>query len=404
MGPKIAYIVSRFPHLPETFILREIDMMEQFGWNIELFPLIHQTQPVIHAEAEAWAARVNRPVLSDLIGANLRLLAESPGKYLSTWVRMIVANLRSVGFLLRALFLFPKAVWMASAMQGQGISHIHAHYATHPALAAWVIHHLTGISYSVTVHAHDIFVDRTMLALKLREAAGVVAISEFNRQFLIDHLGPWVAANMHVIHCGIDPGRYLPRAHQRRADGIFEILSIGSLQPYKGQTSLIEACALLHRRGVVFRCRIIGGGELYGSLLSQIRENHLEGCVELLGPKTQDEVARLLADADCYVQPSIITRAGKMEGIPVALMEAMASGVPVVATSISGVPELVRNGETGLLVPPAAPSALADALEDVCRHAAQARQRSEQARALVLQDFDLRQNVGALSALLTSLL
>ncbi len=403
MGPKIAYIVSRFPHLPETFILREIVMMEQFGWEVALFPLIHQKQSVVHPEAEAWQARVQRPALPGLVGANLRVLARRPSRYFSTLFRVIVNNLPSAGFLARAIFLFPKAVWMADVMQRNGTRHIHAHYATHPALVAWIIHQFTGITYSVTVHAHDIFVDRTMLPLKLREAASVIAISEFNRQFLLDHVGSWIAAKTHVIHCGIDPSRYAAGLHRRQGGEPFEIMSIGSLQPYKGHASLIEACAIMRHKDLRFRCRIIGGGELYESLRSQIARLQLEGHVELLGPKTQEEVALLLPEADCYVQPSIVTAAGKMEGIPVALMEAMACRVPVVATSISGVPELVRNGETGLLVVPGNPASLAEALEEVRGHPAEARRRAEIARALVLQQFDLHQNVGVLSALLGSL-
>jgi glycosyltransferase involved in cell wall biosynthesis len=404
MPRRIAYIMSRFPHLPETFILREMITMEQLGWNIELYPLIPQKQPVTHDEAEPWARRMHGARFSSLLRANLRVLLRQPIQYFHTLAALIRHNLRSPGFLLRAVYLFPQAVWMADSMQGEQVSHIHAHYATHPALVAWIIHRLTGISYTVTVHAHDIFVDRTMLGPKLHDAAWVVAISQFNREFLRNHLGDWIAGKTQVIHCGIETSQYrsAPRDGSRHG-GLFEVVNIGSLQPYKGQRTLIEGCAILYQRGVRFRCRIIGGGELYPALHAQIAERGLEECVELLGAKTQQEVTSLLSEADCYVQPSIITAEGKMEGIPVSLMEAMASGVPVIATAISGVPELVKEGETGLLVPPESASALADALQEVHDHPQEAHRRVELARALVVKEFDLRRNVAELDTLISTL-
>ena len=153
------------------------------------------------------------------------------------------------------------------------------------------------------------------------------------------------------------------------------------------------------KRGIPFHCRIIGGGELRSLLERIIEENHLEGYVTLMGARTQDEVSRLLRTANCYVQPSVITPNGKMEGIPVALMEAMASRVPVVATSISGVPELVRNGETGWLVPPEDVGALADALCQIYTDSAEAERRAELGQKWVLEEFELSSNVRKLASL-----
>lgn len=404
MRQRVAYIMSRFPHLPETFILREMIGMEEHGWDIALYPLIFQAkQQVVHSEAIPWLARVHRAGTVSLVGANLRMFFKEPGRVASTVASMVACNASSAGFLLRAILLFPKAVWMAENMRREGIVHIHAHYATHPALVAWVIHRLTGIPYSVTVHAHDIFVNRTMLAEKLQEAAAVVAISEFNRSYLVRHLGPQIGGKIQVIHCGINPSEYCGAAKQSSANGRFEIVSVGSLQPYKGQKDLVAACAVLAQRSVPFRCRIIGGGELEQSLRAQIAELKLEGCVELSGPKNQKEVAAVLAEADCYVQPSIVTSTGKMEGIPVSLMEAMASGIPVVATNISGIPELVRDGDTGWLVPPGSPDSLANALQEALTKREEARQRVQRAQALVSAEFDIEKTVAALSSLIASL-
>jgi colanic acid/amylovoran biosynthesis glycosyltransferase len=315
---------------------------------------------------------------------------------------MLRENFRSPKFLVRALLLFPRAVWMSSRFKLIGITHIHAHYATHTALVAWLIHKMTGIPYSITVHAHDIFVEKPMLATKLQDSVFVSAISEFNRKYLADMFGSWVTQKTQIVRCGIDPAYYGNGEHIGRAEtGRLEIISIGSLQPYKGHIYLVRACTELQKRGIPFRCRIVGGGDLRDMLERAIRENQLAHVVELMGPRTQDEVSQLLRTANCYVQPSVITPSGKMEGIPVALMEAMVSGIPVVATSISGIPELVRHGDTGWLVPPEDFKALADALSQIHRNPAEAKRRACSGRRWVLDEFELSSNAKKLSVLFT---
>jgi glycosyltransferase involved in cell wall biosynthesis len=249
------------------------------------------------------------------------------------------------------------------------------------------------------VHAHDIFVRTAMLATKLRGAAFIAAISEYNREYLARVVGPWVREKTEIVHCGIRPEYHPPRGLADRRNGCFKIIHTGSLQPYKGQQYLIRACAELQRRGIPFHCQVVGGGEERARLAGLIQELGLDSAVELLGPRTQQEVARLLPAADCYVQPSIITTSGKMEGIPVALMEAMASAVPCVASRLSGVPELVRDGETGWLVPPADTPALADRLAAVYADPHGAAQVAWAGRTLVLDQFELAANVRKLAGL-----
>jgi len=402
MPARIAYIVSRFPHLPETFILREMIYLERLGWEVELYPLILQRQELIHEEARSWLKRAHAvPWFSlALLQANVGRLIRQPRKYLSLLGKVVRENRNSPKFLARALLLFPRAVWMADHFRKTGIDHIHAHYATHPALVAWLINQLTGIPYSVTVHAHDIFVEKSMLGTKLHDSVFISSISEFNRQYLVDLLGPWVQDKTEIIRMGIDPAYYSDGTRElldRTAK--LEIISVGSLQPYKGHIYLVKACCLLLQRGIPFRCRIIGGGDLRRLLEQMIQENRLDGLVELLGPRTQVEVSHLLQTANCYVQPSVITSTGKMEGIPVALMEAMVSKIPVVATSISGVPELVRPGETGWLVPPEDVSALADALIEIYENPAEAERRAGLGHLWVMDEFEISSNVRKLASL-----
>ncbi len=403
MNGKIAYIMSRFPHLSETFILREMNELTRYGWDIALYPLIVQKQPVVHTEAQQWISEARHvPFLSpSVLTANLRF-SFPPHRYLGVWAQTLSENTHRPDFLLRALALLPKAFQMARLMQQEKITHIHAHYATHPALVAWLIHKMTGISYSITVHAHDIFVKTPMLATKLQDAKFIAAISEFNREYLAHLVGPWVRDKTYIVHCGVKPTTYQAPVISSADNERFEIINVASLQPYKGHPYLIQACALLKKQGVPFRCRIIGGGE-QSELNRLIMQAGLEGLVELMGPQPQHEVARLLSTAHCYVQPSIITPAGKMEGIPVAIMEAFASSLPVIATSLSGIPELVRPGHTGYLVPPEDPVALANRLADVYHNPTRANQLAQAGHALVQKEFQLSTNVQRLATLFEQL-
>jgi len=181
------------------------------------------------------------------------------------------------------------------------------------------------------------------------------------------------------------------------------VISVGGLRDYKGMAYLVEASAILRDRGIPIQCSIIGEGEQRPALEALIQERQLEGIVKLAGPKTQTEVAGLLAAADCYVQPSIITPNGKMEGIPVAIMEALAVQLPVIASELSGIPELVIPGRTGYLVPQADPQALADAIEHVYRNPIEAKSYSENGRISVLNDFNLDKSADQLSSLFSGL-
>lgn len=397
---KIAYIVSRFPKISETFILREMIAIEQKNWDVSLFPLILETPPVVHPEAEPWLGRLHyyRWLSLDIVLVNLIQFLKTPLLYTSLWYTVIQENHASLKFLVRAILIFPKAVRIAAEMSQNGISHIHAHYATHPAQVAWVVHKLTGISYSVTVHAHDIFVDRSMIDLKLRDAVFVAAISEYNREFLAQHLGEWVREKTHIIHCGIQPGLYIGSARIKN-NSSFDIVSTGSLQPYKGMQYLIMACALLRMRGIPVYCRIIGDGEERPMLEELIIKNDLSQSVKLLGAMDQAKVASVLSEAQVYVQPSVITPSGKMEGIPVSIMEALASGVPVVASRISGIPELVISDKTGYLIPPADAEALADMLEHIYHNPDEANFLAKAGQEKVFREFELSANVQKLSSL-----
>lgn len=400
---KVAYIMSRFPGLSETFILREMCELERIGWHLSLYPLIFKEEAVIHEEAKNWMGRAQSPSFYEILKENISLLFSDPWLYFSIAFQVVVSNFKSPKFLSRAAVVFPRAVWMSKKMMAENIEHIHSHYATHPALAAWIINQITGIPYGITVHAHDIFVDRSMLHQKLSDAAYIVAISEYNQRFLVDHYGEWINQKTHIIHCGIYLENYKNEYVPFKKPGKFEIISIGSLRPYKGFVFLLDTCYMLKQEiGTNFRCRIVGGGELWSSLVKKMEQLDIKDVVELVGPKNQSEVADLLKEAHCYVQPSIVTNNGKMEGIPVSLMEAMASGLPVVATNISGIPELVIDGETGILVPFGDPKSLFFATLRVYNNPQIAGVLSAKGRKLVFSEFDIINTVSKLSGLFES--
>ena len=393
MNQRIAYIVSRFPHLPETFILREMVELERQGVQVELFPLVMQRQDVIHAESRPWLERAHSTGMFSWVclRANCKTFFCHPGKYLATMFQAFWFNLPSLKFFIRTLYIFPVAVWMAEKIGELNVDHIHAHYATHPALAAWIISRLTGIPFSITVHAHDIYVNRTMLRKKIHDAEFVRAISEFNKTFLCQHYGDWVAEKTTVIHCGIQPEMYRKAAVYAKRP--FQLIAVGSLQEYKGHEYLVRACRMLADENVDFKCTIVGGGELMDELTEMIDELNLSAWIELAGSKTEQQVAQLLTQAHCFVLPSVIISSGKMEGIPVVLMEALASQLPVVATQISGIPELIVDMETGLLVPQRDPAALVQKLLWVMDHPQEASLMAAAGCKKVINEFNLEKIV-----------
>jgi colanic acid/amylovoran biosynthesis glycosyltransferase len=397
---RVAYLVSRFPKLTETFILYEILELERRGVRVELFPLIREREPVAHPEARELVERAHysRPWEPEVLAAQLYWLLRRPLAYLGCWLRAVAGNAGSPGFLLRALAVVPQAAWFARRMGELGVEHIHAHWATHPTLAAYVAGRLAGLPYSFTAHAHDIYVRRPMLAAKLRAASFAVTISQYNRDLLHDLYGD-LADKVALIRCGADLALFRPRP-PRPANGPLTILCVASLQDYKGHRYLLDACALLRDAGLPFRCLLAGDGEERAALEQQVARLRLGSRVTLLGRQTREQVVALMAEADLMVLPSVTTPSGKREGVPVALMEALACELPVVATAVSGIPELVVDGETGLLVAERDVAELVTAVLVLAADAALARRLGAAGRRHVLELFDLASNAGALAALL----
>lgn len=362
---RLAYIVSWFPKLTETFIVREMSAVESLGVEIEMFPLRRNCTTLVQSEAQPYVerARFAPPFGLGLLLSNLRAAIFHPARYFSTLLTIIFANLGSRRMLAGALGTFPFAVFTAEEMRKLGIQHIHAHFASHPAVAAWVIWRFTGIGYSFVAHGSDLHRDQHMLLEKTRDAKFVVAISEYNRRMILEKCGDSFAAKVHVVHCGIDPDQFHPCDSPTpfmRGEGVFRIVCVGTLHEVKGQRYLIQACARLRDAGIAFECHLLGDGEDRVKLETQTAALKLQREVVFHGHVNSEQVAKQLQVADCLVAPSVFSRDGRREGIPVVLMEAMASGVAVVASNISGIPELVESGRSGLLSNPGDADSIAE--------------------------------------------
>lgn len=395
---RVAYIMSRFPKLTETFILYEILALESAGVDVHVFPLLREHERVLHAEATRLVEQAHyQPFMSRaILGSQLRMLWHRPGAYLGTLLSLLWANRGSRNHAVGALGIFPKTVHNARLMQQIGIEHVHCHFATHPAAAGFVIQRLTGIPYSFTAHGSDIHVDRSGLCQKVESAAFVIAISEFNRRVIVDECGTASERRVEVLHTGVDTDHFRPGERPPPSDAPFALICIGTMHEVKGQAYLLEACARLARDGIQLVCRLVGDGPDEPMLRQLVDRLQISPMVVFEGRRTRDEIAELLARSDVLVAPSVAASDGKREGIPVVLMEAMSSGVPVVASDLSGIPELVRDGQTGLLTPPRDAAALAAALRRLHDDTALRARLATAGRAVVQREFDIRRNAAVL--------
>ncbi len=415
---KVAYVLSRFPKLTETFVLYEMLAIEKQGVPVEIFPLFSMEnaatnqgaslgqkilelfrkpvkRPVMHPDAAPLVEKAHyHPLFSlKVMAALLAVLFRHPLTVLGTLGTLIRANWGSWNFLLGGLAFFPKCTWIAREMQREGVTHIHAHFANHPAAAAFIIHRLTSIPFSFTAHGSDLHMDRHMLREKVEEADRVITISRYNRDLILEECGREFADKVEIIRCGVDTRVFQGNSHAVcDASQPLEILCIGTMHEVKGQMYLLEACRYLSERGVKFVCHLVGKGPDWDKLNEQARAAKLSDRVVFHGLLTREQVADLVRRCDVLAAPSVPTEDGRREGIPVVLMEAMASELPVVASRLSGIPELVDDGTNGFLVPPRDAQALAEALERLSADPEMRRHFGIAGREKVLREFDVHHN------------
>ncbi len=292
-----------------------------------------------------------------------------------------------------------QAVYVGLRLQELGVRHVHAHFAGMAARTAFWIHRFFPMTFSFTAHANDIFAPRHFeigLDKLVYFARVIVTETDYAAQFLRKRF-PQRADRVHRIYNGLNPAEF-ERADFSSTPPL--IIAVGRLIAKKGFAELIRACALLAERGKLFRCEIIGEGPLENELRAQIDKLNLQNRFVLSGAKPQREVRQHLAAASVFVLPSVLDPEGGMDNLPTVIMEAMATGLPVISTNIAGIPEMVVQNETGFLVQPADPIALAKAIEDVIDDRLLAQRLGEAGHQRAQELFSIEKNVRELCALL----
>jgi glycosyltransferase involved in cell wall biosynthesis len=398
----IAYIVKAWPRLSETFILNEIISLEQRGIPIRIFSVREPDPGPAHSKVAQVRAKVSclalRTHWKQAVAANLRLVRRRPGRYLWLFAEVIIAKF------IRGRFGPPRhffqAAYLAGILSREPADHLHAHFASTPARVAMLTHRLSGIPYTFTAHAKDIYVsDPEAFRVKLERARAVVTCTQYNRDFLSKQHGALCDGKLHCIYHGLDVSQFnftLPRSVET---GGPLILSVARLVEKKGVGDLIAAADILRRRGRVFQVEIIGSGPQRESLKAQAKRLGLAARVRLAGSQAHDVVCLAYQRASIFVLPCVIAPNGDRDGIPNVLLEAMASGVPVVSTPVSGIPELVESAVNGLLVPPNDPAALAEAIDKLLASSELRENLARAARARIESSFSLDTGAEKLLAL-----
>ncbi len=384
----IGYILSRYPLPTETFILREMTEMRALGHEIHILPLRRAHPDITHPETRRLESRVAGPQWPAEWKRAAATLVRHPGR-LRLLARGGWEQRPDLNLMAGAALYAPRALAIAEFCRQKQIQHLHAHFATHPTLAALAAHRLCGVPFSFTVHAHDIFQHSAGLEAKLRAASWVVAISEFNRRHLL-RLSP-VEDKITVIPCGVRVAQYARLPLPASGPRPLRLLCVAALRPYKGHRVLLEACARWHPPHGM-EIHLAGDGPLRRELERLCRQLGLSRCTRFLGWCGEPEVRRQLAWSDIFALPSVAEPSGKMDGIPVALMEAMAAARPVIASRLSGIPELVHDGVNGLLIEPGSVAQLIRALQ-LLEPEAIRRTYGRAGQIFVHQHHDLDRNV-----------
>lgn len=397
--PTVGYIVSTWPRLSQTFVLNEVLALERLGVSVRIFSVKTPGKEPIHGDVARVRARVTylsfRRNWKSVLAANYHLARNRSRLYFRNFFRALSYCRWGV------LKHFLEAAYLAELLHQERVRRLHAHFATAPALVAMFTHWLTDIPYSFTAHARDIYVDQKpkLIRAEMKFADAVVTVSEYNRRYLSTEIGPGANGKVRCIYNGLDLRNFSFSPPCASQPGPPMILSIGRLIEKKGFHDLLLACEILRRRGRYFQVEIIGTGPWEDLLQTQTKRLRLQERVRFLGAQPQEVVRESFRRANIFALPSIISGDGDRDGIPTVLMEAMASGTPVVSTFVSGIPELIESGSNGLLVPPNNPLLLADALDQLLNAPELREKLARGARAKMEERFSIEESARELRAL-----
>ncbi|BEP13601.1 glycosyltransferase [Acidothermaceae bacterium B102] len=406
----VAYLVSCYPKLSHTFIRREVEALRGQGFDVQTFSVRVPAAHEILSAADQREAESTRYLLGGkgaLVAAQLRLLATAPRAYLATLRGALATGSPTLRSRLWQLFYFLEAAGLVVALRGTGIRRIHVHFANNAADVARTAAALgcalepeSPWSWTMSMHGPTEFGDasRFDLPAKTESAAFVACISDYCRSQLMSLVGPEHWSKLHVVHMGVDVAHAAPaEARDRAVSSPVRVLFVGRLVPEKGVPLFVSAIEQLVARGLAVDAVVVGDGPMRGQLEGGLAERGLAGAVRFVGAVGQDELPEWYAWADIFCLPSFA------EGLPVVLMEALLQGLAVVTTPIAGIPELVVDGRTGVLVPPGRVTPLADAIALLAAEPERRGRLGAAGRAAVERDFDASKSAATLGQLFQGL-
>jgi len=397
----VGYVLKKYPRLSETFILNEILGLEETGVRVSIMSLRLPDDGRFHGALSQVAADVRylpHQGAAPLLEAMEAVTSSGPGAELR--LERALAFVSRLPFARRASVLL-QGLCLADLARRDGINHLHAHFMTVAAHTCYVAHLISDVSFSITAHAKDIYresVDRAVFS-QIAAAGRVVTVCEANRAFIESQLLTVSGASVEVVYNGLPDMPTEPGAGPAtREPGL--ILAVGRLVEKKGFDVLIDACSRLRTAGKRFRCRIIGEGDAGDALRQQVVERGLVSHVSIEGARSREDVLDAMRRARVLAAPCVVGADGNQDALPTVILEAQAMGLPVVATPVGGIPEMLADGEQGLLVSQRDPDALAEGLTRMLEFApGEWTRMSESGRRNVQLRFSREQTLPRLLAL-----
>ena len=401
-APVVAYVVRMFPQTSETFIANELLALERLGVTVKVFSYRKPRADVPHTylrEIQAPITYLPDPLnrhLKQLVGASREIWRREPARYRRTFRYVLQHTLRERNLDTWRRFL--QAGYLANLLHNSDVRHLHAHFAHGATRVAMLASMLTGLPYSFTAHARDVFsdsVDFRLLRHKVEQSRFVVTVSQYNKEFLAGKIGLPANGRVRVLYNGVDLDKFSPDPSVARENAY--ILAVGRFVEKKGWSRLIEALAILRGRGRAFRCELVGDGDLRPAVERRAHELGLDDAVTFAGWLPQEELPSYYRRAAVVAMPAILAGDGDRDALPTVLLEATACGAPVVASRLSGIPEIIDHEEDGLLVQPDDPEALANAIDRLLADEALRQRLGVAARAKAERLFDVDRNARELS-------